>query len=158
MEGKKRMVDGWFFDLGATYHMTSRREWFHNYEPIYGGSVFSCNDHALKIVGIGTIKLKLHDNTVCTIQQVLHVEGLKKNLLSLGQLDDLDCKVVVEKRLMKVIQGALVLMKGRKVDANLYMLEGELCRKEKHLLLQVVEVKISQCCSITNWATCLNKD
>ncbi|KAA0061179.1 Gag-Pol [Cucumis melo var. makuwa] len=68
MEGKKRMADGWFFDLGATYHMTSRREWFHNYEPIYGGSVFSCNDHALKIVGIGTIKLKLHDNTVCTIQ------------------------------------------------------------------------------------------
>ena len=88
--------------------------------------MFSCNDHALNIVSTGTIKLKLHDNTVYTIQQVRHVENLeKKNLLSLGQLDDLDCKVVVEKRLMKVIQGALVLMKGRKVDANLYMLEGE---------------------------------
>ncbi|KAL0561700.1 hypothetical protein IC582_002140 [Cucumis melo] len=124
-EGRKRMADGWFFDSGATYHMTSRREWFHNYKPISRGSLFSCNDHALKIVGIGTIKLKLHDNTVCTIQQVRHVEDLKKNLLSLGQLDDLDCKVVVEKRLTKLIKGALVLMKGRKVDANLYMLEGE---------------------------------
>ncbi|KAA0026163.1 Gag-Pol [Cucumis melo var. makuwa] len=124
-EGKKRMADGWFFDSGATYHMTSRREWFHNYKPISGGSLFSCNDHALKIVDIGTIKLKLHDNIVCTIQQVRHVENLKKNLLLLGQLDDLDCKVVVEKRLTKLIKGALVLMKGRKVDANLYMLEGE---------------------------------
>ncbi|KAA0025121.1 polyprotein [Cucumis melo var. makuwa] len=109
--------------------MTYRGEWFHNYKPVSGGSVFACNDHALKIFDIGTIKLKLHDNTVCTIQQVRHVEGLKKNLLSLGQLDDLDCKVVVEKRLMKVIQGALVLMKGRKVDANLYMLEGEILQE-----------------------------
>jgi len=87
--------------------------------------VLSCNDHALKIVGIGTIKLKFLDNTVRTIQHVRHVEGLKKNLLSLGQLDDLDCKAVVEKGVMKVIRGALVIMKGEKVDNNLYMLMGE---------------------------------
>ena len=87
--------------------------------------MFSCNDHALKIVGIGTIKLKLHDNTVRTIQQVRHVKGLKKNLLSLGQLNNFDCKVVVKKGIMKMIRDALLLMKGRKVDANLYMLKGE---------------------------------
>ena len=29
MEGRKRMVDEWFSDSRATYHMISRREWFH---------------------------------------------------------------------------------------------------------------------------------
>ncbi|GKC33375.1 gag-pol polyprotein, partial [Tanacetum coccineum] len=51
-----------------------------------------CNDHELKIIGIGSIMVKMHDGTVRTIQDVRHVKGLKKNLLSLGQLDDLGCK------------------------------------------------------------------
>ena len=71
-------------DSGATWHMTSRREWFHHYEPISGGSVFMGDDHALEIAGIGTIKLKMFDGMVRTIQEVRHVKGLKKNLLSLG--------------------------------------------------------------------------
>ena len=54
------------------------------------------------------------------------MEGLKKNLLSLGQLDDLGCKVEVQNKIMKVIKGALVLMKGEKVAANLYQLKGEI--------------------------------
>ena len=38
------------------------------------------NDHALEIVGVSTIKLKIHDGTVCKIQRVCHVMGLKTNL------------------------------------------------------------------------------
>jgi hypothetical protein len=57
---------------------------------------------------------------------VLHVEGLKKNLLSLGQFDNLGCKVEIQKKILKVIKGALVLMKGEMVAANLYQLKGEI--------------------------------
>lgn len=124
-ESRKTFADVWFLDSAATYHMTSRREWFHYYEPILGGSVYSCEDNALKIVGIGTIKLKMHDGTVRTIQGVRHVEGLKKNLLSVGQLDDLDCIIKVQKGIMKISRGALLLMKGEKITANLYMLVGK---------------------------------
>lgn len=124
-ENRRRFADIWLFDSGATYHMTSRREWFHHYEPISRGSVYSCNDHELKIVGTGSIQLKMYDGTVCTIHEVRHVEGLKKNLLSVGQLDDLGCKVEVQNGTLKVIRGALVLMKGEKVAAKLYMLKGE---------------------------------
>ena len=63
--------------------MIAQKEWFHKYEPILGGSVFMGNDHALEIVGIGTIKIKMHDAMVCTIQEVQHVKVLKKNLLPL---------------------------------------------------------------------------
>ncbi|GJV96987.1 retrovirus-related pol polyprotein from transposon TNT 1-94 [Tanacetum coccineum] len=52
--------------------------------------------------------------------------GLEKNLLSLGQLEDLSCNVEIQNKIMKIIKGALVLMKGEKVAANLYQLKGEI--------------------------------
>lgn len=123
--GKRGFTDVWLLDSAATFHMTSWREWFHHYEPTFGGYVYSCNDQALKIVGIGTIKLKMFNGTVHTIQDVRHVEGLKKNLLSLGQLDDLGFKMESENKVMKIIKGELVIMKAEKIAANLYLLKGE---------------------------------
>ncbi|GJV45587.1 gag-pol polyprotein [Tanacetum coccineum] len=116
-ESRKRFADVWLFDAGATFYMTVKREWFHQY---------SCNDHELKIIGIGSIMVKMHDGTVRTIQDVRHVEGLKKNLLSLGQLDDLGCKVEIQSKIVKIIKVTLVLMRGEKVAANLYQLKGEI--------------------------------
>ncbi|KAE8736173.1 putative Mechanosensitive ion channel domain-containing protein [Hibiscus syriacus] len=105
--------------------MTSRREWFHHYEPVSGGSVYSCNDHALEIVGVGTIKLKMYDGTIKVIRDVRHVKGLKKNLLSYGLLDNNASKIETQKGIMKVFRGALVVMKGEKITTNLYMMKGE---------------------------------
>ncbi|GJW61031.1 gag-pol polyprotein [Tanacetum coccineum] len=74
-ESRKRFADVWLFDTGG----------FHQYKPIFGGgSVYSYNDHELKIIGIRSIMVKMHEGMVCTIQDVRHVAGLKKNLLSLG--------------------------------------------------------------------------
>ena len=36
-EGKKRFTNVWLFDTGATFHMTARRKWFHQYESISEG-------------------------------------------------------------------------------------------------------------------------
>ncbi|GJW07407.1 gag-pol polyprotein [Tanacetum coccineum] len=97
-ESRKRFTDVWLFDMGATFHMTARREWFHQYKPISGGgSVYSCNDHELKIIGIGSIMVKMHDGTV-----------------------------EIQNKIMKIIKGALALMRGEKVAANLYQLKGEI--------------------------------
>ena len=83
------------------------------------------DNHALEIIGIGTIKIKMYDGIIRIIQGVRHVAGLKKNLLSLGQLDDLGCKTRIEKGVLKIIKGALVVLKAEKIAANLYMLKGE---------------------------------
>ncbi|KAH9708912.1 retrovirus-related pol polyprotein from transposon TNT 1-94-like protein [Citrus sinensis] len=124
-EGRKQLSDVWLIDLGATRHMTSRREWFHTYEPISGGSVYMGNDHALEIAGIGTIKIKMFDGTIRTIGEVQHVNGLKKNLLSLGQMDSHGYKTHVENEIMKIVKGALVLMKAEKIGANLFMFKRD---------------------------------
>lgn len=52
------------------------------------------DDHALEIVGIGTIEIKMFDYTIYTIQEVRHVKGLRKNLLSLGQRIVLDVRPI----------------------------------------------------------------
>nr|GEV29091.1 retrovirus-related Pol polyprotein from transposon TNT 1-94 [Tanacetum cinerariifolium] len=131
-EGRKRFADVWLFDTGATFHVTAKREWFHQYKSISKGrSVYSCNDHELKIIEIRSIMGKIHDGIVRTIQDVRHTKGLKKNLLSLGQLDDLGYKVEIQNKIMKIIKGALVLMKGEKIAANLYQLEEEIIEEAK---------------------------
>ncbi|KAH9714562.1 hypothetical protein KPL71_020696 [Citrus sinensis] len=124
-EGRKRLYDVWIIDSGTTWHMTSRREWFHTYESISGESVYMGDDHALEITGIGTIKIKIFDGTIRTIGKVRHVNGLKKNLLSLGQMDSHGYKNHVENGIMKIVKGTLVLMKVEKIGVNLFMLKGE---------------------------------
>jgi len=38
----------------------------------------------------------MHDGIIRTIQEVRHVKGLKKNLLSIGQFDDLGLKTQMQ--------------------------------------------------------------
>ncbi|KAE8680667.1 Thioredoxin superfamily protein, putative isoform 2 [Hibiscus syriacus] len=109
--------------MDMLYAMKRQPPW--NYEPVSGGSVYSCNDHALEIIGVGTIKLKMYDETIKVVRDVRHVKGLKKNLLSYGLLDNNASKIETHKGIMKVFRGALVVLKGEKITANLYMLKGE---------------------------------
>nr|GEV52043.1 probable mediator of RNA polymerase II transcription subunit 37c [Tanacetum cinerariifolium] len=61
-ESRKIYADVWLFDTEATFHMIVKRKWFHQYKPISGGGyVYICNDHELKIIGIGSIMVKMHD-------------------------------------------------------------------------------------------------
>jgi len=71
--------------------MTSNRDWFYIYKHVSAESMFMGNGHALEVAGVGTIKIKLYDGNVRTIQKVRHVKNFKKILLSIGQLDDLRC-------------------------------------------------------------------
>ena len=124
-EGKKRLSGVCLIDSGATWHITSWREWFHIYEPISGGFVYMRDDHTLEIADISIIKIKLFDGTIRTIGEVRHVNGLKKNLVSLEQIDSHAYKTHVENEIMKIVKGALVLMKVEKIGANLFMLKRE---------------------------------
>ena len=47
------------------------------------------NSVSCKVVGIGTIMIKMFDGVIRKLQNVRHVPELKKNLISLGTLDSL---------------------------------------------------------------------
>lgn len=56
------------------------KEWFYNLEELEEGLVYMGNEQTCEILGIGKIKLKLHDGIVRSLTKVRYVLDLKKNL------------------------------------------------------------------------------
>ena len=81
------------------------------------------NNAVCKVVGIGAIKIKMHDGIVRTLSDVRHIPELKKNLISLGTLDSNGCTYKAGSGVMRISKGALVVMKGLKQN-GLYFLQG----------------------------------
>ena len=52
------------------------------------------------------------------------MKGRKKNLLSIGQFDDLGLKTQIANGLMKIVKGALIVMKAEKISSKLFVLQG----------------------------------
>jgi hypothetical protein len=115
--------DKWVLDTACTSHMSYKRDWFTTYESVNGGSVLMGNGVACKIVGMGTIRIRMHDGIVRTLENVRHIPDLKNNLISLGTLDSLGYKYSGEGGVIRVSKGPLVMMQGNKVD-GLYFLQG----------------------------------
>ncbi|XP_069151791.1 uncharacterized protein [Solanum lycopersicum] len=79
--------DVWVLDSGASYHICPRREWFTTYEQVDGGSISMANSSVCKVVGTGSIKIRTHDGSFCTLNEVRHIPLMTKNLISLSLLD-----------------------------------------------------------------------
>jgi hypothetical protein len=81
------------------------------------------NDFSCKIVGVDSIKTKMHDGIVRTLENVRHVPEHRKNLISLEVLDYDGYKCRSEGGVLKVKKDILVVMKEIRIE-NLYQLEG----------------------------------
>jgi hypothetical protein len=73
------------------------------------------NDISCKVVGIGSIRIKMFDETVKILTDVRQVPELRKSLISLGVLDTGGYKSIVQGGVMKVYKGILLVMKRRLV-------------------------------------------
>ena len=73
------------------------------------------NDISCRIVGIGSIKVKMYDGTMTTLTEVRHVPKLRNNLISMGVLDYVGYKFVVQGGVMKVYKGILFVMKEKRI-------------------------------------------
>eukprot|EP00253_Pinus_taeda_P020785 PITA_20785 len=109
--------------IGASFHFTPHREWVCEYEKYDGGDVFLGDDRKARIIGRGKVKLKLQGGRVRTLPGVLHIPALARNLIFVSKLDDAGVKKVFENDTCKMVQGALVLMRGVRIGA-LYKLQG----------------------------------
>ena len=74
----------WYLDSGCSRHMTGKRSMFQSLELKAGGSVKFGGNQKGKIIGSGTIC----NGNLPSISNVLLVEGLTHNLLSISQLSD----------------------------------------------------------------------
>jgi len=75
------------------------------------------------------VKVKMFDGVVCTLSGVAYVPKLRKNQISLSQLDSKGCKCPIEEGAMKITRGCMILMKEEKCG-GLY-LAGNIVSKTK---------------------------
>jgi hypothetical protein len=113
----------WLLDFGASNDICLHRHWFVTYEYMDDGIVYMGNDISCKVVGIGSIRIKMFDGIVKILIDVRHVPELRKNIISLGVLDTGRYKSIVQGGVMKVYKGILLVMKVKKVG-NMFLLKG----------------------------------
>ena len=89
--------------------MCPNRDLFSTYESCNGGIILMGNNAACDVVGRGTIRIKIHDGIVRTLTNVRYVPDLKKNLISLGTLEALECKYATEGGVIKFLEVLLLL-------------------------------------------------
>jgi len=82
------------------------------------------------VMGLGTVKVKMFDGVVCTSGGVAYVPKLRKNLISMSQLDSKGCKCSIAGGAMKITRGCMVVMKEEKCG-GLYCLVGNTVGKTK---------------------------
>uniref|UniRef100_A0A2N9GMG5 Integrase catalytic domain-containing protein n=1 Tax=Fagus sylvatica TaxID=28930 RepID=A0A2N9GMG5_FAGSY len=116
--------NSWLLDSACSFHVTPHRNWFDTYRSINCGSVRMGNDATCTIIGMGTIKIKMSDGVVRTLEEVRHIPDMRKNLISLGTLDSKGYSYKSENGIMKVSKGAMVVMTGQKISSNVYKLLG----------------------------------
>ena len=112
-------ADGWVLDSGASYHTTSHQEIMINYVANDFENVYLANGESLNIVGLIYVRIKQPNGSVWILQKVRHISKLKKNLISIGQLDDCSHSINFRNGEWKVTKGVMVIAWGNK--STLYM-------------------------------------
>ena len=92
------------------------------------------NNHPCKVAGIGTVKVRMFDGIVRTLTNVKHIPELEKNLVSLGYLERSGYSFSSRARsgVLNISNGAMVVMRGRRLDNNFYRMEGSVVTGESN--------------------------
>ena len=73
--------------------------------------MFLGNNKSCQIKGIGSIRIRLHNGLEKVMSNVRYIPELKRNLISLGVLDELGYTIKLEAGVIKIMKGSLLVMK-----------------------------------------------
>ena len=116
----------WFIDSGATKHMTFQRNLLSEYREFNGPTkIYLGDDRIISAIGEGKVKLECHDGKnpyILTLQKVLFVPELTKNLLSVPAMAENGAEVYFDKDKCVVSKNQQTVTIGRLLDDKLYRL------------------------------------
>ena len=72
-------------DVGATYQVCPKRNWFSSFEKLDGSIELMGDDHTCRMEGIGIILIKMFDGMVRELKSVRYVPQLK-NVITIRAL------------------------------------------------------------------------
>ncbi|KAF7129225.1 hypothetical protein RHSIM_Rhsim10G0050800 [Rhododendron simsii] len=119
----------WVIDSGASFHVTSQRDFFASYTHGDFGHVRMGNEGVSKIVGMGDVCLETNTGCKLLLKDVRHVPNIRLNLISAGKLDDEGYKNQFGDGKWKLSKGSLVVARGKK-SSTLYLMQAKLSKGE----------------------------
>ena len=75
-------------DSGDSFHTIPHQEIIQNYVAGDFSKVYLADSTALDVVGMGDVRILLPNGSVWLLENVRHIPNLRRNLISVGQLDD----------------------------------------------------------------------
>nr|GEY67820.1 zinc finger, CCHC-type [Tanacetum cinerariifolium] len=86
----------WYLDNGASNHMTGIKSHFRDIDESVTGRI-RCGDRSyVQIKGKGSILLGCKNNEQKIVSDIYYIPNLKSNILSLGQLTEIGCKIIMD--------------------------------------------------------------
>ncbi|XP_022891884.1 uncharacterized protein LOC111406737 [Olea europaea var. sylvestris] len=114
---KAQNYNMWYLDSACSRHMCGNKALFTTLDECNGGMVTFGDGGSAPILGKGTVQM----HGLPVISNVLYVEGLKSNLLSISQICDDDFEVsFVQKRCTVYDSSGGVVLEGVRTSDNCY--------------------------------------
>lgn len=98
---KEPSKEAWFLDSGCSNHMGGKKEFFNTLNEDFRDSVKLGNNTYLNVMGRGSIRMQIGDVTHI-ITKAYYVPQLKKNLLSIGQLQEKGLAILIQNNMCKI--------------------------------------------------------
>lgn len=86
-EGNSKPDEDLVLDTTCTFYMCLNWDSLSTYEVVSKGIVVMSNNTSCKIVGIRRIRTRMFDGTITTLDEVMHVPDLKRNLIFFSTFD-----------------------------------------------------------------------
>jgi hypothetical protein len=117
----KQKKRGWYVESGCSKHMTGDRDKFLTLIKERDRSVSLGNDDSTKIIGKGTVRI---GNKNTKEKNVLLVEDMKHNILSVSQMCDQVHKVTFNSKKCKIGKEGLgkLIVASARTSSNIYVL------------------------------------
>ncbi|KAL2253255.1 UNVERIFIED_CONTAM: Retrovirus-related Pol polyprotein from transposon TNT 1-94 [Sesamum indicum] len=115
--------DDWVVDSGASFHSCSNKDIMEPYTSSDFGLIYLADNKPLKIVGKRDVRIKSTNGSCWILHDVRHIPGLKRNLISVEQLDNDGFHTTFGDAKWKISRGAMTLARGLK-SGTLYMAGG----------------------------------
>jgi hypothetical protein len=116
--------NNWVLDTGGTNHMTGLREIFTELDSQVYGTVKMGDGVITNIEGRRSIVLVCKNGKHRTLTRVFYTPRLKASILSVGKIDESDCRVVINRGVLRVYdQAGHLLAKVVQDDSRLYFLK-----------------------------------
>nr|BAQ19356.1 putative gag-pol polyprotein [Torenia fournieri] len=114
----------WLLDSASSFHVTCVKSWIKDFKGCDGCLVSVGEEKQYKILGFGTVKIRLKTGGVRILRNVKFIPDLGRNLISVGLLDVQGFKCVAGNGVMKVFKGSKVIMSGTLQKNRTYHVTG----------------------------------